>query len=60
MKIQNMGPIVKITLFRQFIALTTSANLWIDVAGYRLKNVQPSNILELCGTLLYLSAISAK
>ena len=38
-----MGAIVKITLRHEFTALTTFANLWIDVAGCQLANCATAN-----------------
>ena len=53
MNIQNIGTIVKITLFRQFTALIPSANLWIDVAGYNLaKRATTDDCVEPCFSLL--------
>ena len=44
-----MKTVVKITLFRQFTALTASASLWIDVAGYHLlKRVTADICVEPC------------
>ena len=49
MKIANMGTVVKITLFHQFSSLTTSTNLWMDVAGYHLaKRTTVNDCVELC------------
>ena len=39
----------KIRLFHQFTVSTTSANLWIDVAGYHLsKRITTDALLEPC------------